>query len=242
MSTQQTHYLPCITLDLDKICHIEPLSGFGGSAVPVAGHAMSDKCIRAWGCAVNADDAVQSASKAKMNLDAYLTAQIAVCMNGLNRKLPILVWFANAQNIILLYVSSQREFNRLSSVENSYDCGAAYIPSNAEPFMYYSDGRIYRIYHCHPGKAKRNLLCDLGMLWPNRVGDADESRYHEIVKTPHAPNNLYYSPVLSEPEFISEWERRKVVVERAFCSLRYSGTVSSHEEEWPIDDSDDSDD
>lgn len=224
-----------IAIDLEKTCQIGPFTpSFGARSVYVAGNSMAQKnSIYGWGYAIRTEDAIRSARSHKMNLDDYLTAQMAIFLNELSgRKSPVLIWYANVQDLILPFITSRRECGYMS-VDNSFDGhSSAYLSPNAEPFMYYDGNRVYRVYFRHSGIANdENLLFDLGTLFPLRTGNSEGWRYNEIIESPLDDRNIYYSAIVQERDFIAEWQGKKVAVERAFCSLRYRGIVSSCEKQ-----------
>ncbi len=220
-----------IIIDLDKSCEIVP-SVYGRKGVVLAGSNMARNSIFGWGYAVPFNDAIRRAAEVGMNLDAYLTAQVAAYLHALgNRKSQILIWYANASgesgDVILLYISSRRECKYMR-LENSYDGHTEdVILPNGEPFMYYDGRRIRRVYFYHAGiKSGDNLIYDMGQIFPLKLGNADKERYDEIVESPLDSDNIVYSSVIHGEEQVVEWDGRKIVVERAFCNLRYCNVLS----------------
>lgn len=220
---------PRITLDLEAICKIEPLPGNDG--LEAAGDGLAGKSILSWGYAIRTPGAYQRAQEIGMNLDDYFSAQIAAYLDGMrNRKAPILVWYANINNLVLLYITSKRDC-RWMTIENSFD-GHTYGPiffQNATPFVYLDgNGKISRVYFC-PAKTKhRNLLFDMGCFSPDRVGNTSRERYDEIVESPTDDDNMYYSPIPKEREFVAAWKGRNIAMERAFCRISYRGYIFPH--------------
>lgn len=220
-----------IDIYLDKIGQVDlasDLIGGTGSALIIAEANAEDKRVSGWGYALEYDIAISNARKNGMNLDSYLTAQIAVYMKRLNdRKSPLMVWFSSGpgliskSGLILLYITSRKECRGMP-IENAYDNHSLnFLPAGVEPFMYYDDTHIFRTYWRHESiEGKDNLLCDLGQYGPYRIGSADQQRYQEIVKEPLEEGNIDYSPVLMEKEFICQWEGEEVTVERVFCNIK----------------------
>ncbi len=222
-----------INIDLEKVCNIEPLSGAisGENPIFVAGRNMEHNFIYGWGYAIKLEEALQDVREMQIDLDRYLTAQIAAYMHGMGgRKSPVMVWFTIVGDLILLSLTSRRECSYME-MRNSVDSHSSHIlPESSEPFMYYENGCIYRMYFCHSGvDGENNLLFDFGAYTPLRAGNTDEWRYQQIVESPLEDGNIYYSAIPPEADFIVEWENKNITVKRAFCSLRYRGVVSSVE-------------
>lgn len=211
--------LPIITLNPNKIGHIirpGPADPFGGSPVTSArAH------INGWGYAILYDNACKNARSVGLNLDSYLTAQIAFYMSNFGeRKSPVMVWYNLRGNMILLYITSRYSCKAMS-IENSEDIHAlSSLNSDSEPFMYYDGTNIFRVYW-HHGEAeyfsRPHLLYDLGAFSNCRVGCSDKCIYDKIVKSPLDNENICYSPVSSQIRRLYEWKGKKMEINHAFC-------------------------
>ena len=217
-----------INIDLDKTCRIFERRG-SDYEDPV--FVARGKKIFGWACAIKWENAIQGAKRAGKNLDDYLTAQIAARMGDFaGRKTPVLVWYANNRGLIFLFSTSRSKGSYKNgpdlSVERGFDhTTSQHLYRNAEPFMYWADGQIWRVYLHNSGvESDGNLLFDFGALFPLRAGSTDEWRYNQIVQSPLDDGNIDYG-IAEERRFLAEWKGKKIPVERAFCSLYYRGVA-----------------
>ena len=214
-----------INLDLEKICIIKSF----GKPPGIIDSILPGKGISGYGYAIPFDSAIQDAREQRINLDSYLTAQVAYYMSNFgNRKSPVLVWFANNSDLIFLFITSRHNISFMD-IEHSFDSHTQdYVFQNAEPFMYYDEhGAIYRVYFRSTAvKNDDNLLFDMGNLFSPRLGNADEW-IDLIMQAPLKGDYVVYSAVTPEKETIVKWKGKKIVVECALCSLSYNGIISS---------------
>ena len=217
-----------INIDLDKTCRIfERRESDYEDPVVVAG----GKSILSSACAIRWESAIQGAKRAGKNLDDYLTAQIAARMGDFaGRKSSVLVWYANNSGLMFLFSTSRSKGlysnGPYFSMEHGFDYTTLQpIYRNAEPFMYWADGQVWRVYLHNAGvESGGNLLFDFGTLFPLRASCADEWRYNQIVQSPLDDENIDYG-IAKERRFLAEWKGKKIPVERAFCSLYYRGVA-----------------
>ena len=215
--------LPIITLNLNKICQIAGQDNF-----PIWGAysrvASAREYVYGWGYTILYDHACKNARSVGLNLDSYLTAQIAFYMSNFGeRKSPVMVWYSLVNfrgGMIFLYITSCHKCKTMS-VENSEDIHVQeLLRLDAEPFMYYDGTNIFRV-HWHHGEVEdfscSHLLCDLGAIFPGRTGYGDESAYDRIVKSPLDNQNICYSPVSSQTYSLYEWKGKKMEINHAFC-------------------------
>ena len=214
-----------INLDLEKICIIESF----GRPPSIIDSILPGKRISSYGYAIPFDSAIQDAREQRINLDSYLTAQVAYYMSSFgNRKSPVLVWFANNSDLIFLFITSRHNISFMD-IEHSFDSHTQdYVFQNAEPFMYYDEhGAIYRVsFRSTAVKNDDNLLFDMGNLFSPRLGNADEW-IDLIIQAPLKGDYVVYSAVTPGKETIVKWRGKKIVVECALCSLSYNGIISS---------------
>ena len=227
--------LPIMTINLKKICEIgEPDTIFHSNARVVS----ANEYITGWGYSILYDDACQNARDAGLNLDSYLTAQIAFYMNSLGkRKNPVMVWLGAVNfrgGMIFLYITSCRRCRglMLRGAEDMHT--RAHLRADTEPFMYYDGENIFRVYW-HHGEIKDfsspHLLCDLGAIFPGRVGYGDELAYDRIINSPLDNENICYSPVPSKNQCLYEWKGEKMKVNHAFCVLDSQPPMAKEDDE-----------
>ena len=231
---RQGKELPGITLDLAKICVFETMTRLVSCRAPIVmGAALSNKCVTGFGYALRWNDAIRLAHGCAMNVDGYLTAQVAHYMSNFgDRKSPVLVWYSNLQNLIILHITSRRDVSAMPLEEGFDSHTHGYLHANAEPFMYYNgNGGIFRVYFKgNSVKGDGRLLYDMGMIPPFKLGDADDSIYDRVVRAPLEDGNIEYAPVPQERRAIIEWRGKNIILERAFCNLCFGDFFSPSDE------------
>ena len=223
--------IPEKTLDLGGICNIvEPLVHDYPSLVLMQG-ALGAKCIVGAGYPIDGNEAIQRACALGMNLDSYLTAQVANYMRNLgNRKSPVLVWYAHRQGMFFLFFSSKKDVVAGEFEATTESSSRSYVFSDAEPFMYYAgeagNGDIFRVYYRCEVKEGDYLLYDMGAYGAYRLLSSPErGGYDRVTRNPLGEDDIFYTPVPWESSFVVKWKGRPITVKRALCRLKFGDVV-----------------
>lgn len=228
-----TTTLPEITLNLGEICRVVENSFYDRPPLALMGDALAGKSIMGVGHPINLDEAKQAARARGMNLDGYLTAQVANYISNFgDRKSPVLIWYAIRNTAAFLFVSARKEVIGANFEGAAEPPSADIVFPDADPFMYYAgqagNGDMFRVYYRHSeNEAATYHLYDAGAFSLYRLlSSAERETYDHICQSPLEGDHIFYTPVPRESSFTVEWSGRQIRVNRAFCKLRFGDTVS----------------
>ena len=223
--------IPEKTLDLGAICQVGEDIILKRPPLALMPDAFGTKVITADGYPINLDKALGNARALGVNLDGYLTAQVAYYMSTLDgRKAPILVWYVLRNNMAFLFFSSRKSMAGYNFEGMAEPRTEDALFSDAEPFMYYAgqagNGDIFRVYYRCSAEEGDYLLYDMGAYGAYRLSGSPESEgYDRVVQNPLGEDDIFYTPVPWESSFVVKWKGRPITVKRALCRLKFGDVV-----------------